>query len=55
MKNIASIGERICIPAESQGKIWGTVVARYGRWALVQTDAGYRTAVFVDGRGRVMT
>lgn len=55
MKNTAAIGNKIRVPTESGGKIWGTVIARYRRWALVQTDAGYKTAVWLDQRGRVMT
>lgn len=54
MKNTAAIGNKIRVPAESGGKIWGTVIARYRRFVLVDTDAGYRTTVFVDERGSVM-
>lgn len=37
-----------------RGVLRARVLAKYRRWALVQTDAGYKTTVWLDQRGRVM-
>lgn len=61
-KNSGSVkvGDSIQIKAESydssgrRGVLRARVLAKYRRWALVQTDAGYKTTVWLDQRGRVM-
>lgn len=53
-------GDVIYIKAEGfdssgrRGVLRARVLAKYRRWALVQTDAGYKTTIWLDQRGRVM-
>ena len=54
-------GDKIQVSAEScegSGKrkmLRAVVVRKYRRWALVQTEAGYKTSVWLDGRGWAVT
>lgn len=55
------VGDRIqvfgecCEGSGKQKTLEAVVVRKYRRWALVQTAAGYRTSVWLDGRGRAVT
>lgn len=58
--NAVHVGDRIKVDAECTGKggethkIWATVEAKYKRFVVAVTDAGYRKTVWIDGRGKLV-
>lgn len=46
--------KKIGYDGKYRGKIRARVIRKYRRWVLVETEAGYRTSLWLDDKGRVM-
>lgn len=55
IRNPVRIGCDIRVPSETGREIQAKVLKKYRRWALVLTEYDYKTTVWLDKRGNIVT